>query len=70
MSRRKSEHTRDKNYTKDAENHKMKNSTKRYHFDEIKECATETCSKPECTHFASVKACEDSGVEEIMTLTF
>jgi hypothetical protein len=56
MSRRKSEHITDKNCQMDAENHKMKNSLKCYHCDEIKKCETGTCRTPECTNYASVRA--------------
>jgi hypothetical protein len=56
MSRRKSEHIRDKNCEKEAENQKMKNSIKCYHCDEIKDGDMGACRMPECTHYASVRA--------------
>jgi len=70
MSRRISEHIRDKNCQKDAENHKIKSSTKCYHCDEIKECEMGTCTTPECTHYASVKVGIVTFIEYFVLLLF
>jgi hypothetical protein len=70
MSWRKSEHIRDKNCQKDAENHKMKNSTKCYHCEEIKECDMGTCGTPEFKHYASVRAGNVSFIEYFVLLLF